>query len=1159
MPANSIIEIQYEEDPATTVVRSNYKVELPSLGPPSVYPRYLSESTTSEVPADITQSTTAYGAESSTTTFIPSSSNTTDDSSHELVSGGASDHHSYTIIMLTYLFYAISLATLVHFLIKRLPTCIRPPYAVTLFGLGAFLSYLHRTASPEGWSIFSESIGYMENVNPEIVFFVILPPLLFESGMGLNWHVFRRLMWSAFILAFPGVVLNLFFIGIFAFISFGPGWSLPISLLLGSMLSTTDPVAVVAALHSLHAPEKLAILIEGESLLNDGSAIAGVLIFQNMVETDTFSILKIFELLFRCAIGGCLFGIGFAGLQVLSLRIINKLDHAWPEIETAIVVGGVYLCYLLSDLMHMSGIISVVSLAISMAVFGRGAFSPNAETSIHAVVKQLSYFANQLIWLIGGHMTTAQLSQSDVASDPVNWIRMVALFLMLNIARGISTWIMFPTLARMGYGLNLKETIMLIYAGLRGALCISLALMVRKSKNISSSILNEMGFYVAGAVMLTIVINGSTIELLYRYLEIYPKKTWARIQMQRSVAQVDAREEKYVEALKTHWFFKSANLQIMKEILPNFSKAEFNTQTGEVHVPMESVKNVMNRIMDRYDAHRQLDSDPIMHDSTLCDNGFLYSDLRIKEPALDNSVSSMYKTGGRNSASSTLNAIPKGSSSNSLVDRLIRVVQLSDTRIKSVAPEPGEFEAAIKNFRNILGGVLSEDTIFSLFQSCRSVSEFLTARTEANPFADGSAGGSMEFSVTLPEMGIHQSLYGSKPNVLIGLGPKTCTHKNDLTCGLYTDSREIFPTSAAPAQGSRSEFRRDFVRGDIITVVVTSSPLRITYMCGRYFIGECTLDENIVAADLYPTVIFLVPEEQAELSFQLCTTTSAETLTESYAYILNAAICLYEDLFKAGTINAASLLTLNDSVQYGIDAANDDLEVKSMRKRIRDVKSIYTRDRGKVYEVFDEPEDRLSPLETEWGFLHLRHMKRLDCNDPAVYGFLVRLGEFLGIRTQYRKTLRKVEELLAYNAVHSDLISHSEMLRFPDTRDLIARLVLTAKSYMLCEVYESSPRDFHIAQHILAARILLNIRRKILEEFAKEGSLSIHSVHELDEMYITKQLLALESFTPRLSKNASILSVFTPPARKSATLPIHTAVTQKNTVEPAVQPTFEIE
>ena len=107
------------------------------------------------------------------------------------------------------------------------------------------------------------------------------------------------------------------------------------------------------------------------------------------------------------------------------------------------------------------------------------------------------------------------------------------------------------------------------------------------------------------------------------------------------------------------------------------------------------------------------------------------------------------------------------------------------------------------------------------------------------------------------------------------------------------------------------------------------------------------------------------------------------------------------------------------------------------------------------------------------------------------------------------------------------------MGRFPETMELAKRLVMTAKSYLVNEVYKASPRDFYIAQHVLAAKILLNIRRKILSDFAKEGSLSPHSIEELDTEYITKQLLGLNAFTPSLAKGWKFVDFLKPPRMKN--------------------------
>lgn len=1143
---------------------------------------FVAEAAESNVPVDdfsVTYSNDTFGSELLSVFDNEPSTHNASLSDSQILSGGASQHHSEFIVTITYVFFALSIATMVQFLIRRVPKCIRPPYAVTLFAVGAFFSYLSRKTAHGTWfELFAESIHLVENINPEVVFFLILPPLLYEEGANLNWHVFRRLMWSAIILAFPGVVLNLFFIGLYAFAAFGSGWNLPISFLLGSMLSTTDPVAVVAALQNLHAPDKLALLIDGESLLNDGSAIVGVLIFQNMIESGKFSFFSIIDLLFRCAIGGCLFGVLFASAEVVFLKIVNKFDHSWPTLETSIVVVGMFLCYLVGDLLHMSGIIAVVSLAISMAVIGRGSFSAEAEHQVHAVVSQLAHFSNQIIWLAGGHMTAAMLSQSDVATDPVEWVRMIGLYLILNIARGLSTWIMYPTLARMGYGLNLKETIMLIYSGLRGAICIALAMLVRRTDNIDQHTMNQMGFYVAGAVMLTLVVNGSTIEHLYRYLKIYPKRTWSQIQLQRALALVDDRSKKYVEALKNHWFFRSANLQILNEILPDFSRAEFNTESGELHVPTESVDSVMRTLMDRYDEAYTFENNAT-NDSNIVDsdNGFMYAELKIHEGhggnssspsskhrrmSRTNSASDVMATGGRQT--NKHGGIEEG------VDRLIKVVQMSDTKVKSV---DSSVAASVEIFESMKLKMVAaipakfrsknERQYFGLYQSSRPVSQLGTNMIDPamNPFASfptsttsstRRSGQTIEFTVTLPDIGMHKSLMGSSPQVVIGVAPWNCLGLPGSvpgSCGLYTEFKDVYCESTSVPIMSTSEMKRDFVRGDSVTVVVEKTSenfVRVSFNCGRYFVTDCLIktlaDDADAFSKLFPTVGFLVPEEQAEFSFALRTTTLSETRTESYAYILNAAICLYEDLFKGGTLRAIPLRTLNDSVQYGIDAANNDLEVISLRDRVKKVRSIYTKDRTKYDESSDNEslmeaqregtEESLSPLETEWGFLQLRHMRRIDCNDEGIRGWILRLGEFFGVRSQYRITYRKMEELLSYAVVHADLVTHVEMTKFPDTLELVNRLVFTARNYLLQDVRQASPRDFYVAQHVLAAKILLNIRRKVLESFTKEGSLSPQSVHELDSQYITKQLLELEDFAPHRPMKSSLLDAFKLPKNR---------------------------
>jgi hypothetical protein len=432
-----------------------------------------------------------------------------------------------------------------------------------------------------------------------------------------------------------------------------------------------------------------------------------------------------------------------------------------------------------------------------------------------------------------------------------------------------------------------------------------------------------------------------------------------------------------------------------------------------------------------------------------------------------------------------------------------------------------------------------------VFQSHRPLQDFSKSFVDesSNPFSSFELGGDrvgagcMEFSVAMPDMGIDKELMGVGPRIEVGLASWKSDTNCEKSCSLSTDSKLVKLNGiGVNTDGIVSEFRREFVRGDTITVTceTQNNSLKVSFICGRYLVGSCVM-ENVQSSEVYPTILFLAPEEQAELSFNLRTTTRAETRTESYAYLLNAAICLYDDLFRGGSLSAESLRVLCDSVEYGIDAANDDLEVRSMRARVKTVKNIYSKSKSR-YEAMPETEEtEMTPLETEFGFLQLRHVGRIDCNHEGLLGWVLRFGELLGIRTHYRQTYRKTEELLAYSVVHADLIAHVEMARFPETLELVARLVTESRRNLLEDVRRSSPREFYIAQHVLAAKVLLNMRRKVLSEFTKDGSLNSHAVEEIDEHYIKKQLLALDDYTPGRPRGAPWFAPLTRLPKNAAT------------------------
>ena len=125
------------------------------------------------------------------------------------------------------------------------------------------------------------------HINAELILFVLVPPLLFMAGLDINPHVLRKQIWGALWLAGPGVVLSTCLTAASSYLAYGDwGWGWTTCFMFGALVSATDPVAVVALLHDLGAPESFAVLIDGEALLNDGSASVLFFVFKDFAQGE---------------------------------------------------------------------------------------------------------------------------------------------------------------------------------------------------------------------------------------------------------------------------------------------------------------------------------------------------------------------------------------------------------------------------------------------------------------------------------------------------------------------------------------------------------------------------------------------------------------------------------------------------------------------------------------------------------------------------------------------------------------------------------------------------------------------------------------------------------------------------------------------------------
>jgi len=196
------------------------------------------------------------------------------------------------------------------------------PFTVSLLLIGLGLGVATRIGWFDTWSVgsvhisvkfLSNAVNWAGHIDPHVILYVFLPTLIFEAAFAMDVHTFRKSVGNASILAIPGILVAMILTATLAIgldlAGIGlSGWGWPIALMFGAVVSATDPVAVVSLLKDLGASKKLGTLIEGESLLNDGTAIVLFMVFLVGITGGTAETSPIVEF-FRVALGGILVGV----------------------------------------------------------------------------------------------------------------------------------------------------------------------------------------------------------------------------------------------------------------------------------------------------------------------------------------------------------------------------------------------------------------------------------------------------------------------------------------------------------------------------------------------------------------------------------------------------------------------------------------------------------------------------------------------------------------------------------------------------------------------------------------------------------------------------------------------------------------------------------
>ncbi|MBE7215566.1 sodium:proton antiporter [Shewanella benthica] len=460
-----------------------------------------------------------------------------------------------TLQLLVFFVVAIILGILLRRLLKN--TAI--PYSVALLVLGILIGSVldYEVHSPFLHELKS-SFLLASQLDANLIMFIFLPALVFESAFSLEVHLFKRMFSQIALLAIPGMVLCT---GITALLSLSVlpwHWSVGTALMFGAIVSATDPVAVVSLLKEMCSRARLQTLIEGESLLNDGTAIVLFTLFLGLATQAQaeLSFIHVIGEFTRVVSVGVLIG---AIVAAISLMFIGSLFND-SLIEIALTLVLPYLVFYLSEhVFHASGVVSVVTLALIYAGPGRTRFSPEVMEHLRHFWHTLSYLFNTLIFILVGLVISTRLGLADLA----NWQYLAVIFAGILVIRTMVIIGFMPILARIGIGLTKEKSIVLIWGGLRGAVSLALALIVATNESLDIQLRDQVLFLTAGIVVLTIVVNGSSMRFVMAKcgLDKLPKakqKTFAKVQHKISDEIAKVRE-----SLKQDEHLKAVNWSVV--------------------------------------------------------------------------------------------------------------------------------------------------------------------------------------------------------------------------------------------------------------------------------------------------------------------------------------------------------------------------------------------------------------------------------------------------------------------------------------------------------------------------------------------------------------------------------------------------------------------
>jgi len=376
------------------------------------------------------------------------------------------------------------------------------------------------------------------SLNPDVVFLIFLPPLLYGAAWGISWHEFKRAIRPISLASIGLVFFTTVVVGITAYYLI-PGLGWPFAFLIGAIVSPPDAVAATTVTKGLGLHPRITAILEGESLVNDASGLIAYKYALTAITAGYFVLWQAGLNFIFVAAAGILIGLGIGYL----ILFVHKRWICDPLIEVTLTIITPFAAYLIAEMLHVSGVLAVVSAGIFLSFRSSEAFSNQSRIMAYSVWEVITYILNSLIFIfIGLQLRNVMNGITEYSSSELLMYGLVISFVVI-IIRFI--WVVPAALIPRWLSKRIRETepfdprnmVVFGWAGMRGVVSMAAALAIPFALPDGTPFPNRnlIIFLSFSVILATLVALGLTLPWVIKKLKIKPHTLMAEEYLVRNM------------------------------------------------------------------------------------------------------------------------------------------------------------------------------------------------------------------------------------------------------------------------------------------------------------------------------------------------------------------------------------------------------------------------------------------------------------------------------------------------------------------------------------------------------------------------------------------------------------------------------------------------